>query len=292
MTDKGSNKTIVKNTAYLYVRSFIMMAVSLFSSRVILEALGISDFGLYGVIGSIVGMFTMINGVFSASTSRFLTFELGRGDKERQLKTFGASFAMHAFAAIIIFILLETVGLWFVNNKINIPEGRYFAANVVYQLSILTCMLSLTQVPYGASIIAHERMNVYAYVGIAEVTFKLVLVFLLLYVPFTDNLIAYSIILTVWSISLQLWYRFYCRRKFQECKLTLVKDKKIYKEMLSYSLWDFLGQFCSQGINQGLNILINVFFGVVLNAARTVAYQVESALTQFPEISWLRISHR
>lgn len=281
MTEESSNKTIAKNTIFLYFRSFLMMAISLFSSRVILQALGVEDYGLYGAIGSIVAMFTMINGVLAAGTSRFLTFELGKGDKERLRKTFSASFAMHVALAIILFFLLESVGLWFVNNKMNIPDGREFAANVVYQLSIITCMLTLTQVPYSASIIAHEKMSVYAYVGIAEVTFKLALIFALLYIPFTDNLIAYAIILAVWSISLQIWYRFYCRKHFEESNLMIVRDKSIYKGMLSYSLWDFIGQFISTAHNQGVNILINLFFGVTINAARAVAYQVENAILQF-----------
>lgn len=281
MAEYTSNKTIAKNTIFLYFRSFLMMAISLFSSRVILQALGVEDYGLYGAIGSIVAMFTMINGVLAAGTSRFLTFELGKGDKERLRKTFSASFAMHVALAVILFLLLETVGLWFVNNKMNIPEGREYAANIVYQFSIITSMLTLTQVPYSASIISHEKMSVYAYVGIAEATFKLGLIFVLLYIPFSDNLIAYAIIIAVWSIGLQLWYRFYCRKRFEECNLTIVRDKSIYKGMLSYSLWDFVGQFCATGNSQGLNILLNLFFGVTVNAGRAVAYQVEAAVTQF-----------
>ena len=258
-----------------------MMAIGIYSSRVILQALGVDDYGLYGAIGSIVAMFTIINGVLSVGTSRFLTFELGRNDFEKLRKTFSASLVMHTAMALILFVLLETIGLWFVNSRMNIPAGREFAANVIYQLSILSCMLSLTQVPYTACIIAHDKMDVYAYVGIVEVTFKLLLVILLLYVPFADNLIAYAIILAIWSIGLQIWYRYYCYRRFSESHLMIVKDKAIYKSMLSYSLWDFVGQFCGTGNSQGLNILINMFFGVTVNAARTIAFQVENAITQF-----------
>ena len=277
----GDNKRIAKNTIFLYFRSFLMMAIGIYSSRVILQALGVDDYGLYGAIGSIVAMFTIINGVLSVGTSRFLTFELGRNDFEKLRKTFSASLVMHTAMALILFVLLETIGLWFVNNRMNIPAGREFAANVIYQLSILSCMLSLTQVPYTACIIAHEKMDVYAYVGIVEVTFKLLLVILLLYVPFADNLIAYAIILAIWSVGLQIWYRYYCYRRFSESHLMIVKDKTIYKSMLSYSLWDFVGQFCGTGNSQGLNILINMFFGVTVNAARTIAFQVENAITQF-----------
>ena len=276
-----ANKRIFKNTLYLYVRSFLMVIIGLFSSRVILQALGIDDYGLYGAIGSVVSMFVIINGVLTAGSSRFLTFELGKGNAERLVKTFSASFTLHLGLALILFIGLETIGLWFLNVKMIIPEGRLFAANVVYQLSILGCMLSLTQVPYGAVIIAHEKMNIVAWVGLLEAIFKLTLIFVLLYIPFTDNLIAYALIITFWSIGLQLWYRFYCVRHFPECRLKVVKDKEIYKGMLSYSLWDFIGQFCSTGNSQGLNLLINIFFGVTVNAARSVAYQVENTITQF-----------
>lgn len=279
--EEGSNKTIAKNTIFLYIRSFLIMAVSLYSSRIVLEVLGIDDYGLYGAIGSIVAMFLLINGVLAAGTSRFLTFELGKENKERLKKTFSVSFTLHLGLACILFILLETIGLWFVNHKLNIPDGSEFSAHVVYQISIITAMLSLTQVPYTACIIAHERMNVYAYVGIAEVLFKLALVFLLLYVPFSNKLIAYAIILAVWSIGLQIWYRWYCHKRFEESHLMLVKEKHIYKEMLGYSLWDIIGQFCATGNNQGLNLLLNMFFGVTINAARAVAYQVETAVTQF-----------
>jgi len=281
MAEEGSNRRIVKNTLFLYFRSFLMMAVNLYSSRVILQALGIEDYGLYGAIGSIVAMFTFINGTLSAGTSRFLTFELGRKDSVRLQKTFSASFAMHSALAVVLLILMETLGLWFVNAKMNIPVGREIAANVVFQLSILTCMFSLTQVPYNATIIAHEKMNIYAYVGIAEALFKLSLVLFLLYIPTTDNLIAFAIILAGWSIGLQVFYRYYCYQRFPESHLSLCREKSIYKGMLSYSLWDFLGSFCAQGMAQGVNLLINIFFGVSVNAARAVAYQVDSALQTF-----------
>lgn len=281
MAEESANKRIAKNTVFLYFRSLLIMAITLFSSRIILQALGVDDYGLYGAVGSIVMMFTIINNTLAVGTSRFLTFELGRKDEIRLKKTFSAAFAMHVAMALFLFVLLETIGLWFVNNKMQIPEGREFAANVIFQLSIVACMFNLTQVPYSALIIAHEKMSIYAYVGIAEAVFKLALIFVLLYIPFKDNLIAYGIILAAWSIGLQIFYRFYCRKHFAESKLEICRDKSVYKEMLTYSLWDFVGQFCGTGNNQGANILINMFFGVTVNAARTVAYQVETALTQF-----------
>lgn len=279
MTEENDNKRIAKNTVLLYGRSLVSMAVGLYTSRIILEALGISDYGLYGAVGSIVALFSILNGVLSAGTSRFLTFELGRGDKERLSKIFSAAFIMHAVMAVVLFILMETFGLWFLNNKMNIPLGREFAANIVYQLSILTCMLSLTQVPYGAIIIAREEMSIYAYVGLLESFFKLASVAMLLYVSFSDNLIAYAIICAIWSVGLQLFYRWYCVKHFEESRLHIERDKTIYKEMLSYSIWDLIGQFCSTGNTQGANILLNMFFGVVLNAANAVATTVLNALT-------------
>lgn len=281
MSEESANKRIAKNTIFLYFRSLLIMAISLFSSRIILQALGVHDYGLYGAVGSIVMMFSIINNTLAVGTSRFLTFELGKGDAEKLKKTFSAAFAMHVAIAFTLFILLETIGLWFLNNRMQIPEGREFAANVIFQLSIVSCMFSLTQVPYNALIIAHEKMNIYAYVGIAEAVFKLALIFALLYITFKDNLIAYGIILAVWSVGLQIFYRFYCYKRFPESHLGLCRDKSVYKNMLSYSLWDFIGSFCATGINHGLNILINSFFGVALNAARTIALQVEQAITVF-----------
>lgn len=276
----SDNKRIAKNTVFLYIRSFVMMAINLYASRVVLLALGVDDYGLYGAVGSIVAMFTIINGSLSSGTSRFLTFELGRGDMVKLKKTFNASLLMHTGMALFLLVLMETIGLWFVNCKMNIPAGREFAANVVYQMSVFTCMFSLTQIPYNATIISHEKMNVYAFVGLAEASFKLALVFLLLYMPFSDNLIAYATILAVWSVVLQVFYRFYCYKRFQETHLSFCCEKYVYKNMLSYSIWDTIGAFCVTGNSQGINILINIFFGVTVNAARAVAYQVENGVNQ------------
>lgn len=277
---ESDNRRIAKNTIFLYFRTALMILVNLYSSRVILQALGVSDFGLYGAIGSIVAMFTIINGSLSAGTSRFLTFELGKGNAEKLKKTFNASLVMHTAMAALLLVLMETVGLWFINNKMNIPQGRELAANVVYQMSILTCMFTLTQVPYSATIISHEKMNIYAYVGLAQAFFQLALVSFLLYIPFKDNLIAYAIMLALWGIGLQIFYRLYCYRRFQETHLKFCREKSIYRSMLSYSMWDTIGAFCSTGNSQGVNILINMFFGVTINAARAIAYQVESAINQ------------
>lgn len=275
------NKRIAKNTMLLYMRSLLIMAISIYTSRVVLKALGIEDYGLYGVVGTVVATFTILNGVFAAGTSRFLTYELGKGDSVLLRKTFSAAFFMHLGIAIVVALLLETVGLWFLNTHINIPEGREAAANWVYQFSVLSCFFSLTQVPYSAVIIAHEKMGIYAYIGIFEAVFKLVLPLVLIYGKLSDNLIAYGAIIALWSVGLQIFYRFYCVKHFPESKLVFVKDKKVYKNMLSYSLWDFLGQMCGQTNAQGVTILINIFFGVTLNAAQSVAMAVETKVEKF-----------
>ncbi len=275
------NKRIAKNTAFLYLRMILMMGINLFSSRIILQALGVSDYGLYNAVGSIVMMFSIINNMLSSGTSRFLTFELGRKNYEELKKTFGASFILHSCVALIVLILAESIGLWIVNEIMIIPEGRLAAANWLFQFSVVTCMLSLTQVPYSATIISHERMGIYAWVGICEAVFKLAILYILLYVPLFDNLIVYGALLMGWNVMLQLFYRWYCHKNFEEARITMVRDKKLYKRILTFSLWDTLGAFCVTGNSQGANILINLFFGVTVNAARGIAYQVENVVTQF-----------
>lgn len=281
MSDSSGNRKIAKNTLFLYGRAFLMMAIGIFTSRIILQVLGVSDYGLYAAIGSMVALFTIANGVLAAGTSRFLTFELGRGDPEALRKTFSASFLLHLGMAAALLVIFETIGLWLINAKMNIPEGREFAANVAYQLSVLTCLVGLTQVPYSATIIAHERFDVFAAVGVCEAVFKLLLPLSLLYFDFKDSLIAYAVIIAVWSIGLQMFYRLYCHKRFPESRLMLCRDKTIYKSMLSYSVFDLIGQFCVTGNGQGLKVLINIFFGVNYNASHNVANTVEHALTQF-----------
>jgi len=259
----------------------LTMGISLYTSRLILEALGVDDFGLYAVVAGIVSIFGVINGALVAGSSRFITFELGCGDKDTLRKTFSVSFSIHALIAVIVLFLAETVGLWYVNTYLVIPPGRLAAANWVYQFSIISIIFSITQVPYSAIIIAYERMKVYAWVGMTEALFKLLMVFFLLHLNSIDKLIYFGLLSCVWSISLQVYYRFYCNRNFPESKLIIVKEKAYYTRMLSFSLWDLVGYFCASGNAQGVNLLINYFFGVAVNAARGVAYQVENAMMQF-----------
>ena len=282
-TFQASNKRIAKNTVFLYIRMLILLVISLYTSRVILHALGEEDYGLYNVVGGIVVLFSVVNGVLSSGTSRFLTYELGRGDLGNLKATFSAAFAMHLVAAIVVLLLSETVGLWFLNAKLVIPEARMAAANWVFQFSVISAMLSLTQVPYAATIISHERMDIYAWTGLAEGVFKLLIAILLQYTAIPDKLIAFGILNLVWSVSLQLYYRYYCIKTFPESKLTVVKDKSIYRKMLSFSLWDFSGAMGGTVNTQGMSFLLNIFFGLVANAARGVAVQVESNLQKFAD---------
>lgn len=276
----ADNKRIAKNTLFLYVRMLLIMGVSLYTSRVILHALGVDDFGIYNVVGGIVTMFTFLNGSLSAATSRYLTFELGRGEDGRANEVFNTALLIHLAIAVVIILLSETVGLWFFHEKMSIPPDRLRAALLVYQISIVTCFFSVTQVPYTALIIARENMSIYAYVGIVEAFCKLGIALLLSRSPM-DRLVFYALLLCVLQIALMIFYRIYCSCNFAECRLKLYKDKALYKEMFAYAGSDMIGQLSVMAQGQGLNLLLNVFFGPVVNAARAIAYQVQGIVTQF-----------
>lgn len=276
----SDNKRIAKNTMFLYFRMFLIMGVSLYTSRVILQTLGVEDFGIYNVVGGIVTMFSFLNGSLGAATSRYITFELGRKDYIKLNKIFNTAFVTHIFIGIIIATLAETVGLWFFYEKMIIPVNRLNAAFWVYQISILTTMFSLTQVPYNATIIAHENMKVYAYIGIVEVLAKLLIVYLIAAASF-DRLVFYSILLFVLQVGVMAFYRLFCIKRYSESRINFCKDKGLYKDMFKYAGSDLIGNVSGLAQGQGLNLLLNVFFGPVVNAARAVAYQVQGAVTQF-----------
>ena len=276
----SDNKQIAKNTMFLYFRMFLIMGVSLYTSRVVLATLGVVDYGLYNVVGGIVTMFSFLNGSLGAATSRYITFELGKKNYERFNKRFNVSLLTHIFIGIIIVLLAETIGLWFFYEKMIIPEERLNAAFWVYQISIFSTLISLIQVPYNATIIAHENMKVYAYVGIVEVILKLVVVFLLVISPF-DKLIFYASLLFIINIGIILFYRIYCIKRYQESRIKLCREKILYKDMFKFAGSDLIGNVSVLAQGQGLNLLLNVFFGPVVNAARAVAYQVQGAVTQF-----------
>ena len=277
-----NTKRIAKNTLMLYGRMLFSMVVSLYTSRVVLNTLGVVDYGIYGVVGGFVAMFSLISSSLSSAVSRFLTFELGRGDKDRLSKAFSTSLLIHIVLAVVVFIIAETVGVWFVNNKMTIPADRLYAANWVFQASILSFMFGLFSVPYNASIVSHERMSAFAYIGILDTTLKLLVVLFIAHCKWHfDKLIVYSLLLVAVSVSLQCIYLKYCRKHFEECRLRVSFDKEFWKEISAFAGWNFIG--CTAGMlkDQGVNILLNLFVGPVLNAARGIATTVNGAVVSF-----------
>lgn len=279
-TVSENNKRIAKNTIYLYVRLLFSMAVSLYTSRVVLATLGANDFGLNSVVTSVITIFFFLNSSMAGATSRFLTFELGKNDLEKFKKVFSAALTIHIIIALIILILGETIGLWYLENKMVIPEGRMTAAHWVYQLSLVSAMITLTQVPYNASIIAHERMNVYAYIEILGTCLKLGIVYLLV-IGNLDKLILYAILTLCVTIIMTLIYRAYCMKHFTECRYKFEWDRKILYPMLSFSGWDLYGIMGSSLKTNGINIVLNLFFTTVINAAFSVSMQVCNTVDRF-----------
>lgn len=274
------NKRIAKNTLMLYVRTFITMIVSLYTSRVILNVIGIDNYGIYNVVGGIVALFSLISGSLVNAISRYLTFTLGTGDKDRLNKVFSTSIMIQSALAISLVIIAETVGLWFLNSKLNIPAGRLFAAGCVYQLSILSSVLGLLVIPYNACIVSHEKMSIYAYFSIIEVVLKLLLVYALYVLP-GDKLINYAIMLFIIPLTMQIINIIYCKKQFEECRFKPSYDKALLKEMSFFAGWNFFGNAANVCNSQGINILLNIFFGVSVNAARAIVIQVEDAIKKF-----------
>ena len=274
------NKRIAKNTLMLYIRMIFVMLVSLYTSRVVLATLGIEDYGIYNVVGGVVVMFGFLNGAMSASTSRYITFALGKGELGEQLKVFNTSLQIHLIIALLILLLAETVGLWFLQSKMIIAGDRQYAAFWVYQCSVLTMMASIINVPFNASIIAHERMSVFAYISIFEVISKLGIVYLLMIVP-VDKLIFYAALLFAVQLLMQSVYMRYCVRHFEEVELKKIWSKPLFTEMLGFAGWNLMGNCAGILSTQGVNILLNMFFGPAVNAARGVAVQVQGAVSYF-----------
>lgn len=280
MANNTGNKKIAKNTLMLYIRMFFTMAVSLYTSRVVLSTLGVSDYGIYNVVGGVVAMFTFINSSMVNATQRFITFELGQGNKDRLHTVFCTSLNIHAIISIIIVLLVETVGLWFLYNKMQIPDERINAAFWTLQCSILATIVNVMSVPYNASIVAHEKMSAFAYISILEVTLKLLIVFLLMVSPF-DKLILYAVLVLVVQIFIRFIYGNYCSRHFEETHYAFRMDKSLFKTMTSFAAFDLFGNLSVVARTQGINLLLNVFFGTILNAAAGVANQVQGAVMGF-----------
>ncbi len=274
------NKRIAKNTALLYVRMLFSMAVGLFTSRVILASLGVVDYGINNVVGGVVAMFGFLNAAMTTSTQRYLTYELGRGDTERLGLTFMTSMYIHILIAVAVVMLAETVGLWFLKNKIVIPDGREVAAMYCYQFAILSTVISILSYPFNAAIVSHERMSAFAYISILDVILKLAIAYIL-YTVNSDKLIVYSILLFSVQILMTLIYVIYCRKHFEETHFRRLWDTNLLKEMGSFAGWNMWGNIAWILFTQGINILLNIFFGPVVNAARGVAVQVQGTIMQF-----------
>lgn len=264
----------------LYFRMILTLLVSLYTSRLILNILGVEDYGINNVVGGVVTMFAFFNSAMSSATQRFLSFEIGKGDTPQIRKTFNAALIIHIGIAILVFILAETIGLWFVKRYLVIPTGRMDAALWIYHFSVLSFLVTIMQVPYNALIISHERMNVYAYVSILEVCLKLLIVFILTAIPF-DKLKLYGLLHFCVVFLIANIFRIYTGRHFEESRFLMMRDKQLYRTVFSFSAWNLLGNIAVILKGQGVNIILNLFYGPVVNAARGIAYQVQGALYGF-----------
>lgn len=277
---KSRSKTIAKNTLLLYVRMMVLTLISLYTFRVILKVLGVEDYGTYQAVGGIVGFMSFLNSALSAGSSRFITYALGKGDEEDTQRTFSTVFIVHLILALFVVILAETIGLWYFHHKMVIPEGRQFAAEWVYHISIITAAVNITQVPYTGCITAHERFNIYAYVSIVEAVLKLAIVYLLTIGQF-DKLILYAILLFVVQNGIRLFYRSFCAKHFKECKVKWSFDTNIFKPIARFSGWSLFANITIALNNQGVLLLLNLFFSPVIVASRALSLQVDGVIKTF-----------
>lgn len=275
-----SRKRLVRNTALLYVRMLVTMLIGLYTSRANLWALGVDDYGINNVVGGFVVMFSMVANVMVSSYGRFITFALGKGDKERMEKVFCQAQTIQLILSVLVFFLIETVGYWFLMHKMVIPAPRYGAAIWVFHISALSFCLSMTQAPYNALLNAHEHMDVFAYLSMFEAFGKLAVVLMIPHVSF-DRLIFLAAGIFVISLLSRAYAQWYCLRHFEECKLRLTFDKPLFKEMFGYSFWNFIGSLVGNFSEHGGNVVLNLFFGPAINAARAVAIQVKMAVGSF-----------
>ena len=273
-------KRLAKNTLFMYARMILIMVVSIYTSRVILDKLGVDDYGIYNAVASIVAMVTFLNTTLSTSTSRFLTYDLGKGDLKKLKNTFATSFYIHLILAGIIVVLLETVGLWYMGHKFVIPEGREFAVHVVFQISILTTAIAVIQVPYTACIMAHENMEIYAYVGIFDVFARLGIVYLLRISPI-DHLIFYAFLVAAVHIIVIALYFFISRNKYEEPHLVMHFSHDTFKGMMGFTSWTAVANLSNTVKIQGATVLLNLFFAPAIIAAKALANQVTHAVMQF-----------
>ena len=277
---KNGKKKIFTNAIALYVRLAISTIVGIFTSRIILDTLGVADYGIYNIVGGVIVMANFLNASMAGATTRFITYDLGRVDLKSQKETFTVALLAHIIIALIVLVLAETIGLWFVNTQLDYPENRFVAVQWVYQTTILSMIVSITQVPYNASIIAHEKMGIYAYIEILNSILKLGIVYIL-YIVSADRLIIYSILVLIVSVFIAILYRVYCVRNFEETKACRHFNFEKFKAMLSFSGFDLYGNACVVVSNQFVNIVINQFFGILLNAASGIASMVNGIVASF-----------
>lgn len=281
MTDTiGNNKRIAKNTLLLYVRMFVMMFTALFTSRIVLQVLGETDYGIYNIIGGVVVLFSFLNSALLSATQRFLNFYLGKKDEETTHKVFCMSMNSYIILSLIFIVLGETIGLWFVNTQLNIPAERMYAAHWVYQFSLMTFIVNLIRVPYNATIIAYERMDFYAYLSLGEVILKLLVVYLL-YITIYDKLILYALLYLLVPVIITWIYKVYCNRSFKISHYKRFWNKDMFRQLFSFSGWSLFGSLANLAASQGLNIFVNIFYGVTVNTALGIANQVSNNVYNF-----------
>ncbi len=275
-----NNKRIAKNTIYLYIRMLVIMALSFISTRIVLEKLGSSDYGIYTLVGGFVAMFAVLNRILNTSTSRFLALAIGKGDFNLQKRTFSTALSLHVIIAIIIIVVLEIGGIWFLNNKLNIAPDRMWAARWVFHISVFNVFWEVTQAPFSAAVTSHEHFNMYAIMSVYDAMAKIAVLYCIVVSPF-DKLVIYSLLNMVVCFTSVWIYRVYCVHKFPECCFSLRIDKKLYKEMLMFSGWGTLGHVITIINAQGINIILNIFFDTIMNAARGLAHTVNLTIAQF-----------
>lgn len=279
-TSSQNNRRIAKNTAFLYLRMLLMMGIAFFSSRILLRELGVEDYGLYGVVGGVVAMFSSLRGIFASSIQRFLNFEMGKGNTTQLNKIFSVGVILHLILSIIFLLLAETLGSWFLNNKLVIDPDRYIAANWVYQFSVLASIATIMTVPYDAVLIANERMKAFAYISILDAFLKLGIIFIISYLG-NDKLILYGFLILIVSLITRTVSMIYCKKNFKESKFKFTRDKNLLKQIGAFAGWNFLGNTSFTLSNEGVNMVLNIFGGTAVNAARAIAYQVKIATLQF-----------
>ena len=280
ISEAANNKRIAKNTMLLYIRMLFLMLIGLYTSRVVLDSLGVDDYGIYNVVGGVVSMFTMISGALSASISRYITFELGSGDLEKLRNVFSSSLIIQILLSLLFVLFAESIGLWFVNERLVIDPSRMIAANWVYQFSIINFVLNLLSIPYNAEIIAHERMSVFAYISIIDGLGKLLVAWAIVLTNI-DKLVLYGFLLMIISVIVRIIYGVYCKKHFEECSYIFFFDKILLKRMFGFAGWNIIGATSAVCRDHGGNILLNLFCGTAVNGARAIAIQVNSVIQSF-----------